>query len=38
MTKSKEFKKVLPAANLPMSPDYAIDEESYRKHLRWLRQ
>lgn len=36
MTKSKEFKKVLPAANLPMSPDYAIDEESYRKHLRWL--
>ncbi len=36
MAKSKEFKKVLPAANLPMFPDYAIDEESYRQHLRWL--
>ena len=32
----KEFKKVLPAANMPMLPDYSIDEESYRKHLRWL--
>ena len=36
MTKSKEFKKVLPAANLPMFPDYSIDEEAYRNHLRWL--
>lgn len=36
MSKSKEFKKVLPAANLPMFPDFSIDEESYRKHLRWL--
>ena len=33
---TKEFKKVLPAVNLPMLPDYSIDEESYRKHLRWL--
>ena len=36
MSKTKEFKKVLPAANLPMFPDFSIDEESYRKHLRWL--
>ncbi len=36
MSKSKEFKKVLPAANLPMFPDFSIDKESYRKHLRWL--
>ena len=36
MPASKEFKKVLPAANMPMLPDYSIDEESYRKHLRWL--
>jgi len=27
---------ILPAANLPMFPDYNIDEETYRKHLRWL--
>ncbi len=33
---TKEFKKVLPAANLPMLPDTSIDEESYRNHLRWL--
>ncbi len=32
----KEFKKVLPAANLPMFPDSSIDEDAYRKHLRWL--
>jgi 4-hydroxy-tetrahydrodipicolinate synthase len=32
----KEFKKVLPAANMPMHVDMSIDEESYRKHLRWL--
>lgn len=36
MPRFKEFKKVLPAANLPMLPDYSIDEEAYRKHLRWL--
>lgn len=34
--KASEFKKILPAANLPMFPDTSIDEESYRKHLRWL--
>lgn len=32
----KEFKGICPAANLPMLPDYGIDEESYRRHLRWL--
>ncbi len=31
-----EFKKVMPAANLPMLPDLSIDEETFRKHLRWL--
>jgi len=31
-----EFKKVLPAANMPMHVDMSIDEETYRKHLRWL--
>jgi dihydrodipicolinate synthase/N-acetylneuraminate lyase len=36
MSAWKEFKKVLPAANTPMLPDTSIDEESYRKHLRWL--
>src|SRR5574337_282547 len=36
MAATKEFKKVLPADNLPMFPDFSIDEESYRKHLRWL--
>ena len=36
MPRFKEFKKVLPAANLPMFPDYNIDEEAYRNHLRWL--
>ncbi|TAJ96048.1 dihydrodipicolinate synthase family protein [bacterium] len=36
MPQFKEFKKVLPAANLPMLPDYSIDEEAYRNHLRWL--
>jgi 4-hydroxy-tetrahydrodipicolinate synthase len=36
MVESKELKGVNPAANLPMFPDYSIDEESYRKHLRWL--
>lgn len=33
---TKELKKVLPAANLPLLPDYSIDEEGFRKHLRWL--
>jgi len=33
---SKEFRKVLPAVNLPMHPDMSIDEENFRKHLRWL--
>jgi 4-hydroxy-tetrahydrodipicolinate synthase len=33
---TKEFKKVLPAVNLPMLSDSSIDEETYRKHLRWL--
>ena len=33
---TKEFKKVLPAVNLPLLPDYSIDEEGFRKHLRWL--
>ena len=32
----KEFNKVFPAANLPMFPDFSIDEETYRRHLRWL--
>src|SRR5204862_2511176 len=36
MARFKTFSKVLPAANLPMMPDEAIDEEAYRKHLRWL--
>ena len=36
MLKFKEFKKVLPAANLPMFPDTSIDEDAYRNHLRWL--
>jgi 4-hydroxy-tetrahydrodipicolinate synthase len=33
---TKELKKVLPAVNLPMLPDFSIDEETYRNHLRWL--
>ena len=33
---NKEFKKVMPASNLPMLPDYSVDEETFRKHLRWL--
>ena len=36
MANFKTFSKVLPAANLPMMPDLSIDEEAYRKHLRWL--
>lgn len=32
----KEFKGIYPAVNLPMFPDQSIDEESFRKHLRWL--
>jgi len=32
----REFKKILPAANLPMFPDLSIDEPAYREHLRWL--
>jgi 4-hydroxy-tetrahydrodipicolinate synthase len=36
MGRFKTFSKVLPAANLPMMPDLSIDEEAYRKHLRWL--
>ncbi|TAK02781.1 dihydrodipicolinate synthase family protein, partial [bacterium] len=36
MPQFKEFKKVLPAANMPMHADTSIDEETYRKHLRWL--
>jgi 4-hydroxy-tetrahydrodipicolinate synthase len=36
MARFKTFSKVLPAANLPMMPDLSIDEEAYRKHLRWL--
>jgi 4-hydroxy-tetrahydrodipicolinate synthase len=36
MALTKEFKKILPAANLPMLPDYSIDEQAYRKHLGWL--
>lgn len=33
----KEFKKVFPAVNLPMFPDYSIDEQAFREHLRWLK-
>lgn len=36
MPSSKEFKKVLPAANMPMHPDMSLDEDAYRNHLRWL--
>jgi 4-hydroxy-tetrahydrodipicolinate synthase len=36
MAKFKTFSKVLPAANLPMMPDLSIDQEAFRKHLRWL--
>jgi len=36
MARFKTFSKVLPAANLPMMPDLAIDAEAYQKHLRWL--
>ena len=36
MARFKTFSKVLPAANLPMMPDLSIDEQAYRKHLRWL--
>ena len=32
----KEFKKVLPAVNLPLNEDQSIDEETFRKHLQWL--
>jgi 4-hydroxy-tetrahydrodipicolinate synthase len=36
MAMFKTFSKVLPAANLPMMPDLSIDQEAFRKHLRWL--
>ena len=34
----KELKKVLPAVNLPLHTDGRIDEEAFRRHLRWLAQ
>lgn len=34
----KELKKVLPAVNLPQHTDGRIDEEAFRRHLRWLAQ
>lgn len=30
------FHGVIPANLLPFTPDYAIDEPDYRRHLRWL--
>ena len=30
------FHGIIPANLLPFTPDYAIDEENYRRHLAWL--
>ena len=36
MKKDFVFKGVYPAVNLPMFDDMSIDEEGFRKHIRWL--
>jgi 4-hydroxy-tetrahydrodipicolinate synthase len=36
MSHTLTFSGVMPANVLPFTPDYAIDEPSYRRHLQWL--
>jgi 4-hydroxy-tetrahydrodipicolinate synthase len=36
MNHSLTFSGVMPANVLPFTPDYAIDERNYRRHLQWL--
>lgn len=36
MSHTLTFSGVMPANVLPFTPDYAIDERSYRRHLQWL--
>jgi 4-hydroxy-tetrahydrodipicolinate synthase len=36
MSTSLVFHGVIPANLLPFTPEYAIDETDYRRHLRWL--
>jgi 4-hydroxy-tetrahydrodipicolinate synthase len=36
MRQDLTFSGVIPANLLPFTPDYAIDEVNYRRHLRWL--
>jgi 4-hydroxy-tetrahydrodipicolinate synthase len=36
MHQALRFSGVIPANLLPFTPDYAIDEDNYRRHLSWL--
>ena len=36
MSHTVTFSGVMPANVLPFTPDYAIDEPNYRRHLQWL--
>lgn len=36
MSQTLTFSGVMPANVLPFTPDYAIDERNYRRHLQWL--
>jgi 4-hydroxy-tetrahydrodipicolinate synthase len=36
MHKALRFSGIIPANLLPFTPDYAIDEDNYRRHLAWL--
>ena len=36
MSHTLTFSGVMPANVLPFTPDYAIDEPNYRRHLQWL--
>lgn len=36
MGNAVKFSGIIPANLLPFKPDYSIDEDEYRRHLRWL--
>ncbi len=36
MGNAVKFSGIIPANLLPFTPDYSIDEDEYRRHLRWL--
>ena len=36
MHNALRFSGIIPANLLPFTPDYAIDEDNYRRHLSWL--